>query len=212
MRDLMRAEQTLRRLKGATATLLGGRAAFTHHPGSRRMFLRAMREAFAHHFLHDKLFRERCRVEGLVRLRAEEDLARIPRFEGAPDDLDGISIRRMRKIFRHIFAALGLTDRRRSRRLPPEPDRMLRRAEELCREQGRRFYWRPEHGIPYVSCERGELHVPRYASVQVAPEGGLLFFTPWQHSFPALAVLGQDRGEILEQCACGRRSAIFRLL
>lgn len=131
-RDLLRAEALLKRTRGATATLLGGRAAFTHHAGSRRMFLRAMREALAYHYLNGPEYRQRCREQGFAPsdLRGVEDLDRIPAtqegevFLSVPPErvvrtldglpFDGISLRRLRKLVRHVFGALGLVDSRRT--------------------------------------------------------------------------------------------------
>lgn len=223
-RDLLRAEAMLRRLKGATSTLLGGRAAFTCHPGSRKMFLRAMRESFAHHFVHNEAYRELCRAEGFTpaQLRQESDLSRLPvgglaltaspdkvllRFEGVP--LDGISIRRLRKLVRHVYAAMGLTDRRRGHRLGremplPELVRVARRLADPL--------WIPEHGVPYVRCPNGSLHVPRYAHVHVQEDGRLRLLTPWPHSYAGLSVQSDRRGRLLSSCACGRRSDVLDLL
>ncbi len=144
-RDLERAESLRKRLKGSTAALIGGRAAFTLHPGAERMFLRAMREAFAHHFLHCPLYREHCRRQGFVpsQLRRQEDLPRIPHLfvsvlkeyplltgpqeavkltltssgtggRQSSIPLDGVTLRRIRKIVAHVYGALGMRNRRRT--------------------------------------------------------------------------------------------------
>lgn len=285
-RDLWKAEALLKRFKGATATLLGGRAAFTHHPGSRRMFLRAMREALAHHFLHSPDYRQRCREEGFTPadLRRFEDLDRVPAtgpgeifpsvppervartLEGLP--FDGISLRRLRKLVRHVFGALGLVDSRRTNYIDgPHSEFLtpLTRIQQVAgdeealdrfsetryplrvlgplRAQGpsyqfgplsyvlssepepelaawlgippqnvRRLWWSLAHGVPYVACEAGQLHIPRYARVSARPDGRLHFLTPWPHSFATLSVQSDLLGEILSGCACGRTAPFLRFM
>lgn len=222
--DLLRAEAMLRRLKGATATLLGGRAAFTCHPASQRMFLRAMRESFAHHFVHNQAFRQRCREAGVApsQLRTIGDLERLPpdlsqtapegkillEIEGVP--LDGLSIRRLRTIFRHIYSAMGLSDRRRDHRMGREMSlpALLERARELAPG----FFWDARHGVPYVPCSRGALHVPRYSNVHVREDGRLLLFSPWPHSYAGLSLSSERRGRLSSGCACGLRSSVLEIL
>ena len=125
---------------------------------------------------------------------------------------DGRSIRRLRKLVRHVFGALGLSDRRRthflSREIPlPE---LLRKARWLAGE--RRLFWPLTHGVPYCACEEGSFHVPRYAHVDVQADGRLRLFSPWPHSFTGLSVLADERAERLRACACGLRAPAFRLL
>ncbi|MEW6277695.1 MAG: acyl-protein synthetase [Candidatus Eremiobacterota bacterium] len=78
--DVRQARRILARRRGCTDTLLGGRQAFTWFPTVDRMFLRAMQEAFARHFLLCPLYREHCRQRSFVPadLKRVEDLARIP--------------------------------------------------------------------------------------------------------------------------------------
>lgn len=70
-----------------------------------------------------------------------------------------------------------------------------------------------EHGIPYVDCERGNLHIPNYARVYVRsphdlslrPKGekGLLhFLCSYNFSYPAPSLLTTDYGR-LGSCDCG---------
>lgn len=70
-----------------------------------------------------------------------------------------------------------------------------------------------EHGIPYVDCEKGQLHIPNYARVYVRspktleplPEGerGLLhFLCSYNFSYPAPSLLTTDYGRI-GRCDCG---------
>ncbi|MBI3927303.1 MAG: hypothetical protein HY319_17330 [Armatimonadetes bacterium] len=79
-RDMDHARKLLRRRRGATDSLLGERRALSIAGKDERSFLRAMQEAFAHHFLSCSLYREHCRRRGFVpgSLRRSEDLPRIP--------------------------------------------------------------------------------------------------------------------------------------
>lgn len=71
-----------------------------------------------------------------------------------------------------------------------------------------------EHGIPYVDCEEGNLHIPNYARVFVRspfdlslrPKGerGLLhFLCSYNFSYPAPSLLTTDYGRV-ETCSCGK--------
>ena len=82
--------------------------------------------------------------------------------------------------------------------------------------QVRDLFGMAEHGIGYVDCEHGRLHVPLYAhavtrdpmTLKIQPPGtcGILqLFTPLLKSSPALSLLTTD--EVIlhaEPCACGR--------
>ena len=78
-----------------------------------------------------------------------------------------------------------------------------------------------EHGIPYVDCEKGNLHIPNYARVYVRspfdlslrPKGerGLLhFLCSYNFSYPAPSLLTTDYGRIGE-CDCGLGTDILIL-
>ncbi len=69
-----------------------------------------------------------------------------------------------------------------------------------------------EHGIPYVDCEQGNLHIPNYARVYVRSpydlsllkkgETGLIhFLCSYNFSYPAPSLLTTDYGR-LESCSC----------
>jgi phenylacetate-coenzyme A ligase PaaK-like adenylate-forming protein len=69
-----------------------------------------------------------------------------------------------------------------------------------------------EHGIPYVDCEKGQLHIPNYARVfvrnprtlELLPKGerGLLhFLCSYNFSYPAPSLLTTDYGRI-GNCDC----------
>lgn len=70
-----------------------------------------------------------------------------------------------------------------------------------------------EHGIPYVDCEKGNLHIPNYARVFVRSphdlslrkkgERGLLhFLCTYNFSYPAPSLLTTDYGRV-GSCDCG---------
>lgn len=69
-----------------------------------------------------------------------------------------------------------------------------------------------EHGIPYVDCEKGNLHIPNFARVFVRSpfdlslrkrgERGLLqFLCSYNFSYPAASLLTTDYGRV-ERCDC----------
>jgi hypothetical protein len=70
-----------------------------------------------------------------------------------------------------------------------------------------------EHGIPYVDCEKGNLHVPNFSRVFIRSpfdltlkpfgEKGLIhFLSSFNFSYPALSLLTTDYGR-LGTCECG---------
>ncbi|MDH4468462.1 MAG: hypothetical protein QE271_10410 [Bacteriovoracaceae bacterium] len=72
-----------------------------------------------------------------------------------------------------------------------------------------------EHGIPYVDCEYGNLHIPNYARVfirspkdlseQSLGQTGLLhFLCSYNFSYPAPSLLTTDYGYLRDDCKCGR--------
>ncbi len=79
----------------------------------------------------------------------------------------------------------------------------------------RDVYGMVEHGVPYMTCEHGHLHIPIYSRVcavsphtmDILPDGevGLLkLITPYIRSTPALSVLSTDLGAVESNCPCGR--------
>lgn len=71
-----------------------------------------------------------------------------------------------------------------------------------------------EHGIPYVDCEKGNLHIPNYARVYIRSphdlsllpggETGLIhFLCSYNFSYPAPSLLTTDYGSV-HQCDCGK--------
>lgn len=80
-------------------------------------------------------------------------------------------------------------------------------------EHQRDLFGMVEHGIPYVDCSLGHLHIPNYARVYVRnprdlsllPKGekGLLhFLCSYNFSYPASSLLTTDYGR-LGSCSCG---------
>lgn len=78
-----------------------------------------------------------------------------------------------------------------------------------------------EHGIPYVDCEEGNLHIPNYARVYVRSpydlslrkkgERGLLhFLCSYNFSYPAPSLLTTDYGRV-GTCSCKRGGDILIL-
>lgn len=79
-----------------------------------------------------------------------------------------------------------------------------------------------EHGIPYVDCELGNMHIPEYARVfvrnphdmSVLPPGekGLLqLLCTYNTSYPAMSLLTTDWGRI-SKCTCGNPSPTLEIL
>ena len=69
-----------------------------------------------------------------------------------------------------------------------------------------------EHGIPYVDCQEGNLHIPNYARVVIRRpsdlailpddfEGLIHFFCTYNRSYPAMSLLSTDYGH-LHSCGC----------
>jgi phenylacetate-coenzyme A ligase PaaK-like adenylate-forming protein len=84
----------------------------------------------------------------------------------------------------------------------------------IRKSQQRDLFGMVEHGIPYVDCEKGHLHIPNYARVFVRSprdltllkkgERGLLhFLCSYNTSYPAPSLLTTDYGHV-ETCACGK--------
>lgn len=79
-----------------------------------------------------------------------------------------------------------------------------------------------EHGIPYVDCRLGRMHVPNYARVIVRdPEtlrplpygrvGLPQLITPYLTSYPSFSVLASDWAELKPGCACGTPGEVLVL-
>ena len=81
-RERARAAEILRRLRGATDQLIGGKRGLSIRFKDEKAFFRAMQEAFAHHFLNCPEYQKKCMEEGFVpsKLRRPEQLCSIPYF------------------------------------------------------------------------------------------------------------------------------------
>lgn len=86
----------------------------------------------------------------------------------------------------------------------------------------RDLYGMVEHGVPYIDCPAGRMHVPIHSRVavrhsgtlQILSEGqsGLLHFvTPYLSSYPAISLLTTDIGHLEYGCACGRSAPVIVL-
>lgn len=86
----------------------------------------------------------------------------------------------------------------------------------------RDVYGMVEHGIPYLTCEFGEFHIPIYgrvwavhpATLEPLPYGEVGLFklvTPYIRSQPSISVLSTDYGAVEKECACGRPGGILKL-
>ena len=85
--------------------------------------------------------------------------------------------------------------------------------------QVRDMFGMSEHGVGYVDCEHGRLHVPAYAhaitrdpkTLRKLPAGApgmLQLFTPLLKSYPSLSLLTTDEVRLDETpCPCGRSGA-----
>jgi len=93
---------------------------------------------------------------------------------------------------------------------------MVKEVLGIDRSRIRDVFGMVEHGIPYITCEHGNFHVPIYARVcavdpytmKILPDGekGLLkLITPYIRSVPAISVLSTDWAETRSKCSCGRK-------
>jgi len=83
-------------------------------------------------------------------------------------------------------------------------------------ENTRDLFGMAEHGVGYVDCEKGRLHIPAYAharsrdpfTLKLLPYGkpGLLqLFSPLQKGYPSISLLTTDEAVIHDApCECGR--------
>ncbi len=93
---------------------------------------------------------------------------------------------------------------------------------DIPRSSIRDIYGFVEHGVPYVTCEKGHFHVPVYSrafvrkpgSLELLNEGerGLLHvITPYNWAQPNLSVLSTDYAVIKSNCGCGLKSPYIML-
>ena len=80
-----------------------------------------------------------------------------------------------------------------------------------------------EHGIPYVECECGRIHVPVYARamcvdpetlfpVEDGEEGLLHLMTPYISSYPSISLLTTNKAVVEDNCPCGRSGKTLRII
>lgn len=92
----------------------------------------------------------------------------------------------------------------------------------IPRDNIRDIYGFVEHGIPYMTCEKDNFHVPvfsraysrRPGTLELLGEGekGLLHvITPYNTAQPNLSVLSTDYVEVRNSCSCGRKGQIIML-
>jgi hypothetical protein len=90
--------------------------------------------------------------------------------------------------------------------------RMIRETTGIPEENVRDCYGLAEHGVPYVECEFGNMHVPIYAearaidprTMEERSEGLLHLMTPYNLTSPYMSVLTTDYGTVKSGCGCGR--------
>lgn len=86
----------------------------------------------------------------------------------------------------------------------------------------RDVYGMVEHGIPYLTCEHGNFHIPIYgrvwavdpATLQPLPYGEVGLYkliSPYIRSQPSISVLSTDYGAVEKDCPCGRPGGVLRL-
>jgi phenylacetate-coenzyme A ligase PaaK-like adenylate-forming protein len=80
-----------------------------------------------------------------------------------------------------------------------------------------------EHGVPYVECSLGNMHVPIYAKISIKDprtlqnlpygEVGLPnFITPYLHSYPSISILVNDFAFLEPGCSCGLKGEVLRIV
>lgn len=137
-----RAKRVWQKFRGSTDSLIGYKRGLHIGPAQERAFLRAMKEAFAFHYLGCPEFQMLCEDQDFFpwNLKTSEDLARIPYFfvtalkyhsvKSVPDDqivltlkssgtsgqtsaiyLDRTSLRRIKRVVRHIYLDLEMVNR-----------------------------------------------------------------------------------------------------
>lgn len=99
---------------------------------------------------------------------------------------------------------------------------LVQRVLGISRDRIRDVYGMVEHGVPYLTCEKGHFHVPIYGRVwavdpgteEILPYGEVGLYkliTPYIRSVPCISVLSTDLGEVRERCECGRNGPILVL-
>ena len=93
----------------------------------------------------------------------------------------------------------------------------------MPQENIRDLFGMVEHGVPYVDCEVGRMHVPIYSRVRILdpetlsplPHGtpGLMqLMTPYLSSYPSISILTTDLAVLEPDCPCGRAGLTVKIL
>jgi len=89
--------------------------------------------------------------------------------------------------------------------------KMIKEVTGIPEENVRDCYGLAEHGVPYVECRKGHMHVPVYSKVRAIDpitmeeraEGLLHLMSPYNLTSPYLSILTTDYGVIKHGCTCG---------
>jgi phenylacetate-coenzyme A ligase PaaK-like adenylate-forming protein len=124
-----------------------------------------------------------------------------------------------------VITAGGWKDREAKRISPEQFREELQQAFALGPDRLRDVYGFVEHGVPYISCSRGNFHLPIYSralirrpgSLEVLDYGekGLLqLLSPYNLAQPALSVLATDYAALHRdrECGCGLETDYIELL
>ncbi len=79
-----------------------------------------------------------------------------------------------------------------------------------------------EHGIPYVDCELGRLHIPNFSRVYIrdpktmnilknGSKGLIHFLSSYNTSYPSISLLTTDWG-LIEECSCKLGGPTLKIL
>ena len=90
-------------------------------------------------------------------------------------------------------------------------------------ENMRDLFGMVEHGVPYVECKHGNMHVPVYSKVFIKDpktlknlsfgQPGLAnFVTPYLHSYPAVSILVNDFATLEPSCECGLGGNVLKII
>jgi hypothetical protein len=101
--------------------------------------------------------------------------------------------------------------------------RFIRDMTGIPCENMRDLFGMVEHGVPYVECSLGNMHVPVYSRVFVKDpatlrnlpygQAGLAnFVTPYLRSYPSISILAGDFALLLPSCPCGTGGEVIRIL
>lgn len=89
--------------------------------------------------------------------------------------------------------------------------KMIEEVTGIPEENVRDCYGLAEHGVPYVECRKGHMHVPIYSKVRIidpvtmeeSSEGLLHLMSPYNLTSPYHSILTTDYGVLKHDCTCG---------